>query len=35
MAEISSAGDSVFIIERSPFLIGSKMADGVVQTFPY
>jgi hypothetical protein len=35
MAEISSAGDSMFVIERSTFLIGSKMADGFAQTFPY
>jgi len=35
MAEISSDGASVWNIERSPILIGSKMADGFSQTFPY
>lgn len=35
MAELSSDGDSVYNIERGPILIGSKMADGFSQTFPY
>jgi len=34
MAELSSDGDSVCNIERSPILIGSKLADGFSQTFP-
>jgi hypothetical protein len=35
MAEITSAGDSVCDIERSPVLIGSKMADGFSKKIPY
>jgi hypothetical protein len=35
MAEISSAGYSMCNIERSPILIGSKMADGFSQIFVY